>query len=455
MPIFLSSVYLARLRSLLALAIPLASRQLAQVGIGIVDTVMMGFLGSQVLAAAGLGSTFVLTIVYIYRGGMRAVNVLAAEAFGAKKTEEASAIATQGFWLTGMISLPIALFLWFLPSLLLKVGLEETTVALTQSYLHAIVWGLPAAFGLAVLEQVASGLSAPQSITQIMLVGAVLNGFANYALIFGHWGFPSLGIAGAGYASALVMGFNFTMAIAVVKLAPQFRPYHLLGQLHRFDRSLFGDMVRIGCPVALQHAADMGLVTVTAVFMGYLGTAQLAANEIAFQTVEALMIVAIGLSEALTVKIGQMVGGKNFADLRSAIATGAAMGVIFISLITWELWNFPEVAIAIYLNADKSTNAETIEISRSLLPIAALFYFFFGLHLLIHGVLLGFRDTRIPMFANIFSYWCVGGISGYALGFLWHGGATGIWWGLTSGLAIATVLLTIRFYWLFPPHSRQ
>lgn len=441
--------YWQRSRSLLALAFPLAYRNLAQVGIGIVDTAMMGFLGSQVLAAAGLGSTFVLTIAYIYRGAMKAINVLTAEAFGAKKNKEVSSIAAQGFWLTGIISLPISLFLWFLPGLLLDVGLEEATVALTQSYLHAIVWGVPAAFGLAVLEQVASALNTPQSITKIMLLGMVLNGLANYTFIFGHWGFPALGIAGAGYASAIVMWFNFSVAIAVVRFAPQFRDYYPLRQLYRFDRSLFGEMLRIGSPVALQHAADMGLVTVTAVFMGYLGTAQLAANEIAFQTVEVLLIVPSGLSESLTVQVGQIMGGKNFVSLRPAIATGAIAGGISIGSIALALWCFPQAPIAIYLHGDKISNAETIQLLHSLLPVAALFYFFFALHFLIHGVLLGFRDTRIPMLSNIFSYWCVGGAGGYVLGFLCGEGATGIWWGLSSGLAIATMLLAFRFCWLF------
>ena len=198
----------------------------------------------------------------------QAVNVFVAEAFGARDAERVSRVTAQGFWLAGIISIPMMLLLWFMPLFLLWLGLDETTVMLTQLYLHAVVWGFPAAFGLAILEKVSSGLNTPQIVTTIMLCGVVLNGLANYGLIFGKWGLPALGIAGVGYASTIVLWFNLITAIAVMEIHPKLRDYQFFKGLKQFDGPIFWEILHMGWPVGMQNGADLGLFSITAILMG-------------------------------------------------------------------------------------------------------------------------------------------------------------------------------------------
>lgn len=439
------STFLSEVRATLQLAVPLGGIQFSEAAVGFVGTVMMGLLGIQTLAAGALGAITFYTLTAICMGIVEGVSPLAAEAFGAGKTERIPRLLAQGCWLVMALCLPMMLLTWHLDSILMLLGQQENTVVLARTYLQAIVWGFPAAIGFHILKEVATALNRPQLISAIALISIALNATANYVLLFGKLGLPALGLAGIGWAGAFVYWVNFIAAAAILKFHPWFREYKLFGSLG-FDRELFTELWQNGWPVGLEYAASFLRFTVIALLSGYLGTTLLAANEIVVQTIEVSLIVPIATSYAAMTRVGQMMGQNDPTGARRAGFAALVIGAAAMGAIAIALWLFPGRITAIYLDASNPANAMAIRTAIPLMRTSALFLMAYTLNIIAMGMLQGIKDCRSPLLINILIYWCVGIGSSYLLGFTLNWGGIGLWLGLTIGTAIGTVFLLSRFY---------
>ncbi|MEA5554200.1 MATE family efflux transporter [Anabaena cylindrica UHCC 0172] len=441
------SKILSEVFATLQLAVPLGGIQLAETAVGFVNTVMMGFLGIQSLAAGALGVITFYTITFMCMGVLEGASPLAAEAFGAGNTKRIRQLLAQGLWLVLALSLPMMLLTWHLDYILMLSGQQENTVALASHYLRAIVWGFPAVLGFFIFKEVATALNRPQLISAIALTSIPLNITINYLLLFGKLGLPSLGLAGIGWASTFVLWVNCLTAAAILGFHPWFREYKLFSSL-RFNRELFAELWENGWPIGLQFAASMLLFTLIALFSGYMGTTLLAANEIVVQTIEVSLIVPIATSYAAMTRVGQMLGQNDFTGAKRSGFAAITIGIATMSIITIALWLFPEQIAGIYLDASHPDNAIAIKSAIPLLRIAALFLIAYGLNFIAMGLLQGIQDIRFPLLINILFQWCVGITSGYLLCFYLNWGGIGLWSGLTIGTTLATVFLIYRFYLL-------
>ena len=304
------SELISEARVSLQLAIPLVISQMCETSIYTVNAVMMGLLGTQVLAAGALGSLAFLNLLFTCYGITSAGGAQAAEAFGANKIDQVSRIACGQIWLAVALSLPAMLLLWHGDTILLLLGQQESNVLLAKIYLHSIVWGFPAALGILILRGIASAVNVPQLMTVIMLAGLILNAAADYVLMFGKFGLPQLGLAGIGWATALVFWVSFIAGVILLIFSPKVKDYQLLGNLHQFDKQTFVKIFQTGWPMGLQWAAETALLNVTAWLAGYLGTVTLAAHEIAFQTAEMAMVIPLGVGNVAITRVGQTMGEK-------------------------------------------------------------------------------------------------------------------------------------------------
>jgi MATE family multidrug resistance protein len=439
------SPFLSEIRNTLQLAVPLGGIQLAEASIGFINTVMMGLLGVQSLAAGALGAITFYTLTLICMGVAEGASPLAAEAFGANNLERIPRLLAQGMWLVVMVSLPMMLLTWNLDSILMLLGQEKNIVALSSTYLRAIVWGFPAATGFFIMKEIATALNRPQLISAIALISIPLNITANYLLIFGKLGLPALGLAGIGWASVCVFWVNFLAAAAILGFHPWFREYKVFSSLE-FDRALFAELWRNGWPIGLQYASSLLVFTLIALISGYMGTTLLAANEIVVQILETSLIVPIAISYAAITRVGQMFGMNDLNGAKRAGFASITIGLGAITLVAVALWLFPQQIVSIYLDSNEIDHITAIKSAISLLRVGTFFLMAYGINVIAMGILMGIQDTRLPLLINIGFEWGIGIISGYLLCFHLNMGSIGLWLGLTLGVTLATVFLIYSFY---------
>ncbi|ELS02620.1 putative efflux protein, MATE family [Xenococcus sp. PCC 7305] len=440
------SKLLLEARAYLKLAVPYTITQLSEAIITFVDTVMIGLLGSEALAAAALGVVNFFTLLFLSKGVLETVSVFAAEAFGAEKPEQVKRITSQGIWLGFAIAVPMMLIVWHLDVVLLLIGQDESLVLLAKPYLQAVVWSFPAAMGFVVLEEVGAAIGRPQWMTGIVVAGGVLNGVADYLLLFGKFGLPALGLAGIGWATTLGYWFCFIAAAGLFLFHPNFRKYNFFPSLNQFDKALLVEILKTGWPLGLQYGIEMGMFSVTALLMGYFGSALLAAHEITITTLELSITVPLGFSYATAIRVGQLIGQKDFRGVKRSGFVSVSLGIMASLLISLVFWLFPDQIAALYLDINNPSNIEEIDAAISLIRIAGIFQLVFGIQMITMGALVGLKDTLIPTLITVVCYWAVGLGGGYLIGFTLEQEGVGLWWGLTLGMTLAAVMLVWRFF---------
>ncbi len=445
---FLSSEIRREIREFTRLTIPLASAQVAQAATGFVDTVMMGWLGQEVLAGGALAAATFGMLLISATGMITGVSPLIAEAYGAANLRRIQQLTYQGLWLTGLVSLPVMLLLsqmgWLLPYL----GQATAIANLAESYLKVMVWGFFPALLFALLKNVVSSLSEPRPIFMIVAIGSGFNAIANYILGFGALGLPSLGLTGIALASALT---HWGMAVSLLLFTfwqPRLKTYQLFSQFQPLSRKCLQELVTLGLPIGVAFSLEVGLFTATTYLMGLLGTEVLAAHQIVFQTIVVIFMVPLGMSFATTIRVGQWRGQQQPAGVRRAAYVGMALGGTFMTLMAIALLLFPTLVISLYLDVQQPANAKVVSLAVSMLGIAAISQILDGVQTTAAGALRGLKDTRVPMSLSFFAFWGVGLASGYYLGFHANWGGVGLWIGQCLGVATAAGVFIWRFYWL-------
>ncbi|NEQ23248.1 MAG: MATE family efflux transporter, partial [Microcoleus sp. SIO2G3] len=420
----------SEIRACLALALPLAAAQLAQQATSFVDTVMMGLLGSEAIAAGGLGGISFGTLLLVCSGVVSATSPLVAEAYGQGDRARIEHIAQQGLWLALMIALPATLLLWNAGGILTHLGQQEGTIVRVVSYLRAIAPGLFPALTFAVLRNVVSALSRPRPVMVMTLCGLAFNIVGNYILMFGKLGLPPLGLTGIGLASTLSFWGVLIALIVYIQLQPDLRKYRIFPPRLHLDRKILQELLRIGLPIGILYGVETGLFTITTFLMGYLGTVPLAAHQIALQTAAIAFMVPAGISYATTVRVGQLLGQENLPQARLAAFINLAIGATFMGVMGIAFLIFSRSIVALYLDVGNPANEAVVSMAIDLLRVAALFQLVDGIQIVAAGALRGLQDTRTPMLIGLFAYWGIGLSCGYTLGLHLGWGGVGLWIGL-------------------------
>lgn len=432
--------------SLLALGLPLIGSHLAQLAIGITDTVMLGWYGVDALAAVVLSSSAFLLIFLAGSGFATAVLPMVAEADAAGDQTQARRATRMGLWISvmvGFLSLPL---FWFSGAIFQALGQAENTAFLAQDYLRIAGFGIFPALLVMVLKSFLSALERAQIVLWVTVLTAILNGFLNWILIFGNWGFPEMGLRGAAVASVFSQALSLVILAAYAGLMPALRPYALFKRFWRSDPEAMALVFRLGWPIGMTSLAEAGLFSASAVMIGWIGTNELAAHGIALQIASATFLVHLGLSNAATVRAGRALGRGETQDLKRGGRVATVMSMVFAGLTVILFLTFPNQLIGLFLAPDDPLRPQIIAIGVILLAAAALFQVMDAAQVMALGLLRGVQDTKIPMILAAVSYWVIGMPASYILGFVYDFGAAGVWYGLVIGLAVAAAFLMSRFW---------
>jgi MATE family multidrug resistance protein len=441
----------AELRATLALAGPLAAANLAQIAMGVTDSVMVGRLGTLPLAAAGLGGMLYFSGGVMLQGILSAVAPLAAQAVGAGDRAAAGRIAGAGLALALLLALPFATALTGLHPILRAFGYDPALAGAIGRFLRAIAWGAPAFLGFAVLRGILAALSRPRSVMVVLLVCVAGNAALNWVLIWGHLGAPALGMAGSGYASAINQWLIVTGLVLCIR---RLRGVGWLGNAFAARRNELSEILRLGLPIGGIMGIELGLFLAASILIGLLGAAALGAHQLVLSCASISFMVPLGLSQAATVRVAYERGAGRAVAARRAGFVAIALGIGFMSAAAVVLWSFPQAIVSAYADTTDPENRALVDIARRLLAIAAVFQVFDGMQTIAAGALRGYRDTFVPMVLAAAGYWGAGFIGGWIFAFPLGHGAVGLWWGLALGLAIVAALLTLRLCRLASPRRR-
>jgi MATE family multidrug resistance protein len=430
----------AEVRASARLAAPLAAGYVSHGLVGFVDTVVAGHHGTHTLAAVAVGTALFWLPMLVPLGMLMAVPPSVAQLDGGGRRGEIAALFQQALWLALALGLAMFALISLLPPLLPALGIDPAIVPGAAQFLAAIRWGIPGFTLYLAMRYLSDGLHWSLPTMVFGFGGLVLLAPLGYALTHGRFGFPALGAAGLGWASAAMFWAQALAFALYLARAPRFAPLALFARWRRPHLPTLAGLLRTGLPIGVTVTMEGSLFIVTALLIGRLGEVPVAAHQIAINVATLCFMLPFGIAEATTVRVGHARGRGDRAGLRRAWAAGLVL-VLATQAASAAVLVGGHRAIAALYTADPLVAA----LAARLLLYAALFQFPDGIQVLSAGALRGLKDTRVPMWLAALAYWGIGMPVGAGLGLGLGWGPEGMWLGLTAGLLVAAVLLARRF----------
>jgi MATE family multidrug resistance protein len=432
------------LSQLIRLAAPLVAAQLAQMGMGVADTIMAGRVGAIELSGVALGGAMLWPTLMLVSGIVMSSTPIIAQLNGAGRNSEVAEVTRQALWIALALGALVTLGLKNAGPIYLGLGIEADIVRVTMAYLQAASWGIVPVLGYFVLRYLCEGLSWTKPAMIIAAGGLLLKIPLNYWFVFGGLGLAPMGAEGCGWATALVMLMEFLAMLAIV-LFSRIRQVGLFTSFSKPSRTQILTLVTLGLPIGLSIFVEFGFFSLVTLLIGRLGPETVAAHQIVNNLSGLIFMVPLGLGMATSIRVGFNIGAGNLAAARRtgwlAMMTSAAFAFVCIVLLllagTWLIELYTE-------------QVPVIAIASSLLGIVACFLIFDGVQVTAMGALRGFKDTAVPFGIAFCCYWLLGFPIAWVFGFGFFAqldfGVHGYWSGLAAGLVFAAAALAYRFH---------
>jgi MATE family multidrug resistance protein len=433
------------LRAAVRLSIPVAMVQLGTMLMGVVDTIMLGHLSAGALAAGALGHVISFTLLILGSGTLTVLDPLISQAYGAGEHRAISAHFQRGLVLAAALGLLFTALMWNASPLLRALGQTPEVAENAGLYLRCLAWGNLALLLFTALRQTLQAMSVVRPALFAIVIGNLFNLLGNYTLIFGHFGFPAVGVVGSAYATSLARWGMFLYLLFAGRrhLAPYWQGF----TREAADWGRYLRMLRLGLPLGLHMSIELGIFATVALIIGHMGVAQLAGHQISLNLASVSFMIPLGIAGAAATRVGNAIGRQDMPGARLSavvcLALGSGVMLFFAALFALA----PHWLAGIY-----SDDPAVIAVAASLLPIAAAFQVLDGFQVVAAGVLRGAADTNIPAITALVGYWIVGLPLGWWLA-VPHGlGPRGLWWALTVALFVVSALLLARIRMRFRSH---
>ncbi len=422
---------------MLRLAVPVVIIQVGMMAMGVVDTVMVGHISAQALAAVALGNLYFFTLAVFAQGTLMVLDPLVAQAVGARDEPAIARAVQRGVIIAVVLSIPAVILLASASPIFTVLNQPTEVIPLASAYAVRTAPGTFPFLLFVVFRQSLQSMGRTAPIVGAIIGANLVNGALNWVLIFGHLGFPAMGVVGSAWATTisrllLVVGL---WAAAWRQLNPLLLP--LRPEIWRVEP--LRRMFRLGIPIGAQHVLEFGAFALVALMMGWMGTREMAGHQIAINLAALTFMVPLGVGDAASVLVGHAVGRGDPEGTRGAARAAFVCGVTFMAVTGAIFLSVPEQLARLY-----TPDLQVITVAAMLIPIAGVFQVFDGIQVVAGGVLRGLGDTRAPMVANLLGYWVVGIPLSIYLGFQKGLGPAGLWWGLVLGLGLVGTSLLLR-----------
>jgi MATE family multidrug resistance protein len=425
----------------LAIATPLIISNISQIGLGLIDSAMIGAVDYKQLAASALVISIISISQVLGMGLAIAISPLAAIANGQSNVFQASRILFNGFILSTVAAVLIAMSLVLSANLLFHLGQDPTVAALAIPFYKLLAWSLIPMLMFAAVKQFCDGLEFTKTAMVLSLASLPLNAFLNWIFIYGKFGFSRMELTGAGLGTLVTRILIAFTLIVIVGRHPTFQGYiRLKKTAWKLDLETWKELLHIGIPTSLQYGMEVAAFSVSGIMIGWLGATSQAAHQIALNLATATFMASSGLALGGSIRIANAFGRSEKILVRSIGVSTIAGSLIYGLLCAILFVLFKNLLPLLFTN-----NREVAALSSALLVFAALFQISDASQAIGVGLLRGMKDVRIPTAFVAIAYWVVGIPVGYYLAFPLHLGASGIWLGFVTGLTASSILLNSRF----------
>lgn len=423
------------------ISIPLIISNVSNIGLGLIDSAMIGAVDYKQLAASSLVLNVIAIPQVLGMGMAIAISPLTAIANGQDDTFKASKTLFNGFFLTTLVATILAVTLVTGNHLLSHLGQDKDVVAFAIPFFKLIAWSLIPMLMFAAVKQFCDGLEFTKTAMTLSLISLPINAFLNWIFIYGHFGFARLELAGAGLGTLITRILIAITLIIIVLRHPLFTKYiQIRNQTWKLEAKTIKELIHIGIPTSLQYGLEVAAFSVSGVMIGWLGATSQAAHQIALNLATATFMAAAGLALGSSIRVANAYGRGEKQLLRN-IGVSTISGSLVYGLIC-------AVSFVIFRNHLPrlfTNNAEVAAVSSVLLVFAALFQISDATQSIGVGLLRGIKDVKVPTLFVGIAYWLIGIPVGYYLSFKLNMGPSGIWLGFVTGLTASSILLNTRF----------
>lgn len=426
----------SKTRELVQLAWPIATAMLGETAIGLVDTKLVGGLGPSALGGVGVATTLMFLGYSVVFGLMRGVKVRTAYAIGEGRPADGFVYARSGLVMGATLGLAVFFAARDVSPLLRLVGADPAIIPFARDFLAAVTFGAPSTAMLAALIQHRQAIGDSRTPMIVGIGGNFVNAFLGWTLIYGHFGFPALGVRGGGYATAITETVEVTVMLVLLVRAERALVERSLLSLRNAARAV----AELGVPTGLQFMTEMIAFTAFTAVISGLGQNEIAGHQIALNVIRVSFLPGVAISEATSVLVGTALGRRNLPEADEATKSGLKVAIGFMAM--WGLvFAIFGGSIAQFFSPDSSV----VTIARRLLWVAAVFQVLDAVNIVLRGALRGAKDVRIAAFIGIGAIWLFVPTAAYFLGKLAGLGALGGWLGFVGETTVSALLFWLRW----------
>lgn len=419
---------------MLRIAGPVILAELGWMGMGVVDTMMVGPLGPAAIGAVGVGNALHFAIAVFGMGLFLGLDMLVSRALGAGRLEECRAWLATGVVLAAALSPLFIAIAYVVKAGIPHFGFHPDVMPLVDGYFGVLLWSTPFLLFYATFRRYLQGMHRVTPVMFALVSANVVNAAANWILIHGHLGFPALGVTGSAWATVTARAYMATVLLVAVRRSVAGLP--LVPRLKSDASRSLRELIALGFPAASQIALEVGVFAASSALAGKLTPIAVASHQITMNIIAVAFMIPLGLSSAGAVRVGHAMGAGDRRRASAAGWTAILLGVAFMSVAATSFVTVPRTLLGLFTHEE-----QVLQLGSSLLLVAAVFQLFDGIQGVATGALRGIGDTRTPMITNLAGHWLLGLPVGYSLCFIAGYGVIGLWIGLSVGLTIVGIIL--------------
>ena len=432
---------------MLRLAVPVVMAELGWMAMGVVDTLMVGPLGPEAISAVGVGAAMHIAFAIFGMGVLLGLDTLVSQAFGAGDVRDCHRWLFDGLTLGALLTMPIMAVCLLLAYAIPSLGFHPAVAPQLQSYFFVLIWSTPFLIAYAACRRYLQGMHLATPVMFALITANLLNALMNWLLVYGHWGFPQLGVPGSAWATLSARIYMFGALVIAIWWTDRYSGHGSLWRVPRLiDPARLRRLLKLGLPAASQMLAEVGVFALATALAGTLDPISSASHQIALNLAGIAFMIPLGMGSAGAVRVGHAVGAGDRLRAAAAGWTAILLGAAFMLASGIVFVAMPRTLIGWF-----SSDQAVLTVGTSLLYLAAVFQLFDGVQGVITGTLRGLGDTRTPMLVNLAAHWLLGLPVSYTLCFIVGWGVWGLWVGLSLGLIVTGAILL----WVWMVRIRQ